>query len=238
MSNHYHIICTDVRGLLPKFVGELNKLVAKCINASLGRWENVWAAGTQTSYVRLEDADAMIRKSAYALANPVAAGLVRYGREWPGVRLWQPGRYKAPRPRVFFSEGGKLGKSLDLEIVPLPTEMGVGESVKTMKAAANEREAKVRAQFLAEGRHFMGPRSVKAQSIYDSPQSHEARRGTSPRVATRDKWRRIESLQRLAAFVRDYRAALAKWRLGARDVVFPPGSYAMKRNHAVAWAPA
>ena len=94
MSNHYHIICTDVRGLLPKFVAELNKLVAKCINASCGRWENLWAAGVQTSYVRLIDADAMIRESAYVLANPVSAGLVRYGREWPGVRLWQPGRYK------------------------------------------------------------------------------------------------------------------------------------------------
>ena len=70
MSNHYHIICTDVRGLLPKFVGELNKLVTKCINASYGRWENVWAASTQTSYVRLADADAMLRESAYALANP------------------------------------------------------------------------------------------------------------------------------------------------------------------------
>jgi REP element-mobilizing transposase RayT len=31
MSNHYHLVLTDVRGQLPEFMGWLNKYVAKAI---------------------------------------------------------------------------------------------------------------------------------------------------------------------------------------------------------------
>src|ERR1700730_6303517 len=52
MSNHQHLIVRDNEGNLPEFIGHLNKMLAKALNARLGRWENFWAA-EQPSAVHL-----------------------------------------------------------------------------------------------------------------------------------------------------------------------------------------
>ena len=41
MSNHWHAIVQDVEGRLPDFMACLNRLVGKCVNASLGRFESL-----------------------------------------------------------------------------------------------------------------------------------------------------------------------------------------------------
>jgi hypothetical protein len=55
----------------------------------------------------------------------------------------------------------------------------------------------------------------------------------SPRVAEKNKWRRIEALQRLRIFVDRYRRAFAMFRAGFRDVVFPAGTYQLRLTAAV-----
>ncbi len=52
-----------------------------------------------------------------------------------------------------------------------------------------------------------------------------------------NKWRRIEALQRLKAFLADYRKAWQQWKQGITDVVFPAGTYTLARNAAVVCAP-
>ena len=64
----------------------LDSLVARAVNASLGRFEGFWATDGSYSAVEPLDPDDVLAKTAYVLANPVAAGLVRRGAEWPG--LW------------------------------------------------------------------------------------------------------------------------------------------------------
>jgi len=231
LSNHYHIVCTDSLGRLPDFVAELNKLVAKCVNASLGRWENLWAGGAQPSYVRLEDDQAKQEKAAYTLANPVEAGLVSHGKDWPGERLWQPGEYQAVRPKVFFSAEGRMPRRLKLRITPLPIQDD--EPGLALKKSFQRREATFRESFRVSGRTFLGKRAVKAQSVTSSPATPEPRRRLSPRVACRDKWRRIESVQRLERFAAAYRLALRQWRSGVRSVVFPQGTFRMAGLHGV-----
>ena len=44
MSNHYHLVLTDLLGELPAFMRELNSLIARALNASQGRWEAVWSS--------------------------------------------------------------------------------------------------------------------------------------------------------------------------------------------------
>ena len=46
----------------------------------------------------------------------------------------------------------------------------------------------------------------------------------SPRVACRNKWARIEALQRNQAFLDQYRGARAD-HLAGRDALFPPGTW-------------
>ena len=76
MGNHYHLVLTDPHGVLPVFAECLNKLVAKCMNAMRGRWENFWAS-EPVSYVRLLDDEAVVDKIAYTMCNPVQEGLVK-----------------------------------------------------------------------------------------------------------------------------------------------------------------
>ena len=228
MSNHYHIVCTDPNGALPRFVEELNRLVARALNCHYGRWENFWAGGAQTSYVTLADADAVLDKMTYTLANCVTAGLVAHGKDWPGERLYRPGTYQARRPTFFFRQQQSLPKTLRLELTAPPALGHLDDPTATVQALVRAREAAVRAQRAKARRRFVGAAAVRAQRPTDSPTTREPRRGLSPRVACRDKWRRIELLQRLKSFVPRYKDALLAWTQGLRDTVFPPGVYLMR----------
>jgi REP-associated tyrosine transposase len=238
MSNHYHIVVTDPHGVLPVFVECLNKLIAKCVNASLGRWENLWAS-EPASYVRLLDAEAVIDKIAYALSNPVQAGLVKRGKDWPGLRYGRPGSYPARRPDVFFREEGAMPKSLALQITaPLLDGLSRRDAQRRIDEAVAEREAAERARVLREGGKFLGPDAARRQDPFASPTTREPRRELSPRVASRNKWRRIETLARCADFARAYRDALAAWCAKKRSVIFPIGTYLMRLRHQVRCAEA
>jgi REP element-mobilizing transposase RayT len=232
MSNHAHILLTDPLGNLPRFNQLLNALVARAVNASLGRWENLWDPDSYSA-VRLVSSSDVISKAAYVLANPVAAGLVRTGRIWPGV--WSdPDRIGAgpevvKRPEHFFSERSSLGDVAKLELVPPPgfTAQEFRDRV-TAEAEEIERDAARR----LNGK-FAGVARVLKQNPFARPRSLEPRRALNPRVAARDKWKRIEALARVTGFVRDYRAAFAAWRAKEPGVVFPAGTYLMRVLHGV-----
>ena len=231
MGNHYHLVVTDPHGLLPIFVECLNKLVAKSYNAMRGRWENFWAS-EQASYVRLVDDGAVIDKIAYTLCNPVQGGLVNRGTDWPGLRLARPGRTRVRKPAAFFRENGPMPDELELEIsTPSLAGLAPRDAQARIDAAVAERENTERSRVLAEGRRFLGRHSVIHQNPFASPRTMEPRRGLSPRIATRNKWRRIEALTRCADFVRDYREAYRSWCASRRDVLFPPGTFLMRLRH-------
>ena len=71
------------------------------------------------------------------------------------------------------------------------------------------------------------------QSPFDGPPTREPRRQINPRIASRDKWRRIEALQRLREFLEQYYIALGKFCAGVRDEIFSPGTYWMRRQYRV-----
>jgi REP-associated tyrosine transposase len=240
LSNHFHAVVSDPDARLPAFEQYLDSLVARAVNASLGRWESFWAPSSYSAVRLLEPAD-VIDKIAYVLANPVAAGLVRTGREWPG--LWSAPEQigGAPilvrRPRLFFREKGPMPETVELELAVPPGFDSPAEfrDRVTEALAAREREA-VRAAG-SPGRSFLGVRRVLAQNPGGQPTLEEPRRGLSPRVAGRDKWKRIEAVGRLVEFLRAYRAAWREMRRGVRDVVFPHGTYWLRVMHGVACAP-
>ena len=111
LSNHYHLVASDPAGTLPRFLQWVHEYVAKCVNASIGRWENLWSSEA-TSVVRLEAGEDVVDKMVYCLVNPVSAGLVAHGEKWPGVRS-SPldllgASYEVERPPVFFREDGPM----------------------------------------------------------------------------------------------------------------------------------
>jgi REP-associated tyrosine transposase len=214
----------------------LDSLVARAVNASLGRFEAFWATDGSYSAVEPLDLADILAKAAYVLANPVAAGLVRRGAEWPGLRT-SPEQIGTTitvrRPKHFFDPKGYLPETVELELSVPPGFAAAAEFREQLSAAVRELEEKHRQESAAEGRRFLGVARVIAQNPFARPPAGEPRFGLKPRIAARDKWRRIEGLLRLKSFVNEYRQALAEWSSGVRNVVFPAGTYHLRVLHGV-----
>jgi putative transposase len=234
MSNHHHTGIYDAEGNYPAFLEHFHKLFAKCQNALRGRWENFWSS-EQTSVVRLVDADDVIDKMTYAITNPVKDGLVERAHHWPGVTSLGWLLHHKPlfsvRPNHFFREEGTMPEVAELSFSHPPqfdalssTEFAalVLEKVKVVeRSAAAERQR--------NRRRVLGKRAVLAQNWADRPGGWEPRRNLDPRVAAKSKWSRIEALLRNRAFRSAYAAARAALAAGARDILFPAGTYWLRR---------
>jgi len=188
--------------------------------------------------VALQTVDDIFDKMTYVLANPVVAGLVRRGAEWPGP--WSaPSRIGAEmhlvrRPDHYFRKDGPTPPTARLELT-CPAGF---DSVELLRERLSEelerREDQAARDLAAEGRPFMGARKVQAQSAFARPASAELRRGLKPRVASRDRWKRLEAIGRLKGFLAEYRQAWRAFRGGARGVLFPEGTYWMRLTCGVA----
>jgi putative transposase len=239
MSNHYHLVLTDPGTNLPEFMRWFNEFVAKSLNAQMKRWESFWGQGTYSA-VRLENQEAVIDKICYTLSNPVLAGLVAFGRHWPGLRLG-PEKIgmvrKINRPKTFFRSDGPLPDHASLEITqPLPcSEMTSRAFTKAICSAVKLREKEARRERAVAKRPFLGRRAVLAQNPNGCPNSIPSRHEINPRFSTgsnRDE-RRI-ARGNLLGFFRRYREAWMRFKEGIRDVVFPAGTYALRIHSGVA----
>ncbi len=235
LSNHIHLVLTDPHALLPAFHQLLDSLVARAVNASLGRWEDFWAPGSYSA-VKLVSPSDVVAKAAYVLANPVAAGLVACGSAWPG--LWSaPGRiggdaYVVKRPKHFFDPKGGLPDEVTLTLTTPPGFESAEQFRAELERSLEAREADARSRHHARG-GFLGVARVLAQKPMARLAPGEPRRTLNPRVAGQDKWKRIEALGRLVEFLRSYRVAWKARRAGDAGVVFPHGTYLLRVLHGV-----
>jgi REP element-mobilizing transposase RayT len=238
LSNHYHFILTDPQGVLPLFEHDFDSLVARALNARYGHFENFWSSGTYSA-VLLTDRDSVLEKMAYVLANPVSAGLVCRSDLWPGL-IARPGDLGAPprtvcRPPQFFRQEGAtaLPAEVTLELVVPPGFEGVALDEVRELVSTRQAEHEDRARRERKGRPFLGRRGVLHQRIADRPRDDEQHFELNPRVAGRDKWRRIEALGRLRNFVAAYRLAWRQLQAGFRSAVFPAGTWKLRRELGV-----
>ena len=246
LSNHYHLVVSDPDARLPECMQWMNSLIARALNASRGRWENLFEAGSASySAVRLESRETLLEKLVYTLANPVSSGLVRHAHTWPG--LWSRPRHMmaeplvAVRPRQFFRDedsGGlmPLVASLPLARPPGFDDLSDDDLRELITGRLLERGTELAATAAVEGRAFLGVKGVLAQRYTDSPTTREPRRKLDPRVAERDPGLRIAALRRLVDFLLHYRAAWLRFVAGDRAVVFPAGTYALRRRFHVTCA--
>ncbi len=242
MSNHLHIVLTDVDGCLPSFMQYVDSLVARAVNASLGHFEGLWADDTSYSAVEPVTPSDVIDKIAYVIANPVAAGLVERGSEWPG--LWTApekigtATLTVRKPEKFFSPKGHLPKVAELELAVPPGFASADEFRARLTVAARALEESAHEKLGAEGRRFLGAARVRRQDPFARPTRRERRFGLKPRIAARDKWKRMERLGMLKAWLREYYAARDRWCAGIRDAVFPAGTWLMRVTHGAQCAAA
>jgi REP element-mobilizing transposase RayT len=235
LSNHFHLLVTDRKATLPAFMQLLDGFLARTVNTLIGHRGAFWDSN-QYSAVELATPEDILREAVYVLANPVAAGLVRFGHLWPGPwsdpKLVGGEPLRVKRPKRFFSEKGSFPVEASLQLAVPPGFASAEEFRRRLLPALEEREAE-----LGRGRlGFLGAVKVKQQRPMDRPKTKEERRALVPRVAAADKQTRKTLLERLLTFTRAHREAWLAWKEGRRSVVFPAGTYLMRVQYGVACA--
>ena len=229
-SNHEHIVLYDRDGRVSEFMEYFHKLFARCQNARLGRWENLWSSG-EPCLTRLVDRQAVIDKLVYAATNPVKDLLVEKAHHWPGVNgyanLVAQRPLHARRPRHFFAADGTMPEQVTLTLT-LPAELGpVADVIAEVRAGVRAVEDSTRAHRAATSKPIVGRRAILAQSWTSTPTSIEPRRTLRPRFAGGPE-ARIAAILSFKQFLADYRDARRCWLSGAA-ALFPSGTYWLAR---------
>lgn len=232
-ANHIHFGIYDKEGVYPVFIQRLHKNIATLLNVAHGRWENLWAS-EQTSVVHCTDPKSVFEKMIYSLTNFVKDQIVARAFDWPGVsslpKQLADAALTETRPVGYFADGTAMPEEVSLRFSRphVFDHLSHEQWADMIRAAVHDVERKAAEEREQTGRRVLGRKAVLAQSPFDRPDSHEPRREMSPRVAGKNKWARIEALQRCAQFLTEYADALAAYRDGQTDVVFPFGTYKLR----------
>ena len=184
--------------------------------------------------VELLGPDDILDKLAYALTNPVKDGLIDRAHHWPGASSLFAHLSDRPiaarRLSRFFRRDREMPEWLILRVERPPafTHLRAEEWRALLDDRIRAIEASVRDERLVDGRRILGRTGVLRQRPADRPHSHEPRRQLNPRVASANKWARIEALQRNKAFLAAYRAARDLWKAGVA-AIFPAGTYWLRK---------
>ena len=215
-------------------------MLALCVKV-LRKWEGeVWDGG-KTSVVELRTREAVIEKLAYVAANPVAAGLVRKATDWPGVTTVPEtlGRAKMPatRPDYYLDPENPIWpREATLELELPPRLRMTGDEVRSAVAfELAQLEAVACDEVRAKGWAVLGAEKLRKLSPFQRAKSWEPLRSLNPTFAVgrNQKQAFLAAVKVIRAFRRAYQAALARWRTGAWNVVFPRETWLMRTLHGV-----
>lgn len=239
MSTHEHLVLTDTRGTLPLFLRELHRLFALGVKV-LRKWEGAVWDHERPSVVQLRTPEAVLEKLAYVTANPVAAGLVRFAKDWPGVTTLPDqigrGHLRAKRPAFYFDEDNPLWPpEAEIELsVPCVGDLSAEEIRRIVANGVVEHERQAHADMQHKGWAFRGAQRVRKESPYECAKGWEPPRGRNPQFAVgkdqKDAF--FDAVAALRTFRQAYRAALEQWCRGIRSVRFPLGTWTMRVLHA------
>jgi len=232
MSNHYHLILTDVRGVLPDFTAWLNRQLAVCVKRLRDWDEVVWEPNVHCSVVELAGAAEVLDKVAYVLLNPVSAGLVRSPRQWLGVvttlRTLRRGTLEAKHPKVWFRNNAQESATVRLTTPPCFADQG--DYCNALERLLASRLAEARRSMRRQGKSYLGRTRVCKTVVTDRPITKKERFGRSPTFSalTRSHW--LAAVKKLRAFRVAYRTAYEAWRSGEQNVEFPLGTWWVVRR--------
>jgi hypothetical protein len=237
LSDHEHLVPTDRDGVMPDFLHYLHRHVACATQCHRGWGEEIWN-GSQTSLVELPTPAIVIDKVSYVVVQPVAAGLVRAVRDWPGVktRVDEFGRhvFVAKRPDVYFR--GKMWPEtieLPLELPPSVAEvMSVDEAQQALRERVEEREKEARHESIERFKRgerpqpFLGADKCVKVHFTRRATARETWGKTNPTFADGgDRELRKELIEKKRTFEAEHHDALTRFRDGERDVLFPYGTW-------------
>ena len=255
MSNHFHVLLTDVEGRVPEFMKYFDSLLARSLNAMRGSSGSVFEK--RPNNVEVTDEEKALEHAVYTLANPCSSHLVRRTKQWPGfstskmnygetrsierprIGLWKRAQLKVERKRVRRQNPKRARHRGKPSVLPEVVELRLVRPPVFAKLSDVELRAEVRRRLDAreleliewrkiQGKEVLGASRVIAQPWYGFPGRPEDLFGTEPAVSGRSKWARIEALQRREEFEAAHALARARFLEGIRDVVWPWGTWLMR----------
>ncbi len=252
MSNHYHLVLTDRGGRLPRFMEELNSLLARALNALYGIQGTAIEKGYNLVAVATEDK--LVEHCVYTLANPCSANLVERCHQWQGVssrRLEYGVPFTVTRPkhglwggacrhvgraaaqaskRARYGGRSKLPEVVTLELTrpSIMPELSDAELRDYIRGLLHQHERNlVRARRERQER-VMGWAAATKVSFRAAPKQTEARFGTVPSYSASTTAARSSAWKRRREFLKEYYDALRRFIGGEWEVEFPPGTWLMK----------
>lgn len=238
MSTHIHEVITDVRGVLPAFLRERNRILANVLKVHRNWPEEVFQRAPP-SCVELHGAEAVASKIAYTLANCVEAGLVAHPAQWPGVtvRAEDIGNriVQAERPAMYFDPENPIWPlQAEIEIVmpeALLTAYGASASKVLCDIVATVVDRARRAARKAGRTAWKSARQLCEIPFTRTASSYEPTGGRDPTFATAGSRKRMgEAVVRRRAFLTAYRKALDALKTGVSGVRFPEGTWRWVRE--------
>jgi len=227
LSNHYHVVLTDVRGEAPAFFQKLNQNMAMLIKRHFGLSEELWNTSqtsvTDVSNEECPSEEEVLKRLVYTLGNATLSGLVRRWSQWEGAqsRPEDMGQrlVRVRRPECA-SERSRLPEQVELRVTvpPALAHWDRGELVALLHEELRR---------LPEPERPLGMKRIRRQSIWDRPTAPPKKRSRGARIAG-DKERRLAMLALLRAFAEAYERAMERYRAG-EACVFPRGTWKMVR---------
>lgn len=233
MSNHFHLVVTDVRGRLPAFMREFLSETSKALQVVLEESRQIWS-GRRYSEVLLLDLDAAERGLVYTFVNPMRAELTE-PEDWPGLNSvkWNQGdMLSARRPNAYFSRRYRPDE-VSTQLSPLPACFA--ELDEKQEARANKQSAK-RIQALLDsesGALLLKIRMEKKKlagrtKVLKTSRHHRTSHpvgDTLPRFASKDQDRLKAAIEERRWFGTRHEEAKKRYVGGHSRTVFPPGTY-------------
>lgn len=251
MSNHLHLLCTDVKGRLPDFMRDFDSLLARALNAIRG---STGANIEGYDMVVLTDDVATLDASVYTLVNACKANLVKRTRQWKGANslaldygqtiviprpkcgLWAPsrppkrkGKFRS-RGRAAYRGRSKMPALTTFTLVrpPIMKDLSDEKLRALVREKVNERELELIEERRKTGQTVLGMNNVLRQHYQDTPHSSRVLFQNRPRVSGRDWWERLTTLNARLKFEAENAAASRAFRAGDHEVVFPHGTWLMR----------
>ena len=230
LSNHQHTVFHDPHGKHPEFRREFHSLVTRSTNAHRETSEAKWAPDHKSPVI-LCDAETILDRCAYTVANMCQHDLVDEPGDWPGVvtkidEIGGPPRI-IKKPANFYDPKGELPDTVELRYVK-PVELAdwTLEEYKTeLRKRVEELCEKARSKRRIEKRSVLGRVAVLSQEVTDQPDKQPERGTRNPRVASRLQELRIAMLLWFSQFRKEHREARLLFEAGDTGAEFPHGTY-------------
>ncbi|MEZ4340693.1 MAG: transposase [Sandaracinaceae bacterium] len=241
MSSHFHAVVSVEDQRISELFCLFDALLAKSVNVlRRARRGIVWAPG-ELGIVECKTVKAEIFEIAYAIVNPVAAGLVWQPEDWPGlsIQVEDLGRrvLDGVRPGFFFDPTSwEHEASLAVTLPPrLLAEYGEEEARRRIAIEVKRQVAAAHADIRAKRWRVLGPVAARNVSPYRRAKTWETFGVIHPHFAAGPGCidERIDAALELVTFRQEYRACWRRYLAGERDVVFPYGTYLMRVRHGV-----